>query len=150
MAGPPRPTLGQAVQTVQLVSAVANINWKGLKTIMSWLKDQVTKFNLQDYWGRLILVFIAAVLIGFVLFDWRRQAVENVENKAALAVAVAERDTLALKVRADEAARNERGRILQELAALNTKQLEELQETLDQNPDWANQPLPHDLRERLR
>lgn len=149
-SNPRGPTLGQAVQLATLISVIANINWKGLKAPMNKIKELWGRWNLNDYWGRLVLVLIAAGLLGFVLFDWRHQAVQNAEKTAALAVVTAERDTLALKVSADEAARVERARILTELAELNTQQLEQLQESIDANPDWANQPLPRDLRERLR
>lgn len=151
MAGKSRvPTLGQSIQLVQLLSMLANFNWKGLRTIMSAVKTWFRLLNLKDYWGRLILVTVAGVLIGFVLFDWRRQAVENVEAKAALAVAVAERDVLALKVRADEAARIERTLILAELAKMDEVEIKQLQEALDANPDWANQPIPDAIRNSLQ
>lgn len=117
---------------------------------MNAVKTWFGNLNLKDYWGRLILVTVAGVLIGFVLFDWRRQAVESTEAKAALAVAVAERDVLDLKVRADEAARIERTLILTELAKMDEKEIKQLQEALDANPDWANQPTPSAIRGSLR
>lgn len=147
---PRKPNLGQALQLVQLVSMLANFNWKGLKNMWAYIKNMAKSVNLQDYWGRLILVIIAGALIGFILFDWRQKAVEAVEAKADLAVAVAERDTLALKVRADEAARLERTLILTELAKMDETEIKQLQEALDANPDWANQPIPTDVLRSLR
>lgn len=150
--GRPSPSeVAKAVQPIaSLLLTISNINWKGFKPIMQKLTDWIDRINLKDYWGRLILVFIAAVLIGFVLFDWRRQAVENVEAKAALAVAVAERDTLALKVKSDEAARMERTLILAELAKMDEVEIKQLQEALNENPDWANQPIPAGVRDSLQ
>jgi uncharacterized protein YhaN len=148
--GLPLPSLGQSVQAATLLSIVANINWKGLRTMFNGLTAAFPLLNLPKNWGRLLLMVVASLLIGAVLIDWRRNAVEAVEARAELAVAIAQRDTLALKVSADEAARLERGRILAELAELNKKELEALQETLNENPDWANQPIPDGVRGRLR
>jgi hypothetical protein len=128
---------------------LSNINWKGFKPVIDKIKDLWAKYGLKDYWGRLLLIGAAAILIGFVLFDWRSQAVQKVEARAALAVAVAERDTLALKIAGDAAASAERQRILVILAEHNQEEMDGLQETIEANPDWANQPLPPELRRRL-
>lgn len=149
-SGPPRPTLGQAVQVAQLLSWLSNINWKGFKPVIDKIKSIWSALDVKKYWGRLLLIGLATALIGLVLFDWRSQAVQRVEAQAALAVAVAERDTLALKVAGDAAASAERQRILMALAETNRVDMEELNETLENNGSWANQPLPPELRQRLR
>ena len=118
MARPaPRITLGQVQQIASLLVNLSNINWKGFKPVINTIKDLWAKYGLKDYWGRLLLIGAASILIGFVLFDWRSQAVQKVEARAALAVAVAERDTLALKIAGDTAASmsrtaSERGRLM--------------------------------------
>jgi len=152
----PRLSLGQVQQVVTLLATLANFNWKGLKAMFGWVKSiqsrvaaLANQLDLKDYWGRLILIGLAAILIGFVLFDWRSQAVQKVEARAALAVAEAERDTLALKIAGDAAAYNERQRILMLLAESNRADMEELNAAIEDNPDWANQPLPPELRRRL-
>jgi hypothetical protein len=129
---------------------LSNINWKGFKPVINTIKDLWAKYGLKDYWGRLLLIGAAAILIGFVLFDWRSQAVQKVEARAEVIRITAERDTLALKIAGDEAASTERQRILIALAEINREDMEELNETLGNNPDWANQPLPPELRQRLR
>jgi len=149
-AGPPRPTLGQAVQVAQLLSWLSNINWKGFKPVIDKIKALWARLDLKDYWGRLLLIGAAALVIGFVLFDWRSQAVQKVEARAALAVAVAERDTLALKIAGDTAAAAERQRILVILAEHNQEEMDDLQETIDANPNFTNQRLPDELRRRLQ
>jgi hypothetical protein len=116
---------------------------------MDKLKALFSTLNPKGYWGRLILIIIGAALIGFTLFDWRSQAVQKVEARAALAVVTAERDTLALKIAGDAAAATERQRILMILAENNKEEMDALQESLAANPDWANQPIPDDLRRRL-
>lgn len=158
MARPSPSGIAKAVQPLaSLILTPSNINWKGFKPVLNFLKSIpgrakgfADSVDLKDYWGRLILVTIAGLLIGFVLFDWRSQAVQKTEAKAALAVAVAERDTLALKLRADEAARLERTLILSELAKMDEVEIKELQEALDANPDWASQPIPTGVRNSLR
>ena len=142
--------VGQAVQVAQLLSLLANMNWKGLNTMLSKIKAWFSLLNPKAYWGHLILIMIGGVLIGFILFDWRSQAVQKVEARAALAVAIAERDTLALKIAGDQAAATERNRILLLLAENNRIDMEELNETLARNPGWANQPLPDELRRSLQ
>jgi len=144
------PTMGQALVLVQIVSTIANFNWKGLKTPMLALKKLWDSLNLKEYWGRLILVGLAVLLISACLYDWRRQAVERVEAEAALAVAVGQVRVLELKVNADEAARKERADILIALAKQNKEDIDDLQESVDASPDWANQRTPADVLARLR
>jgi hypothetical protein len=151
MARPaPRITLGQVQQVASLLVSLSNINWKGFKPVINTIKDLWAKYGLKDYWGRLLLIGAASILVGFVLFDWRSQAVQKVEARAEVIRVTAERDTLALKIAGDEAASTERQRILIALAEINREDMEELNETLGNNPDWANQPLPPELRQRLR
>lgn len=109
-----------------------------------------SRMDLKEYWGRLLLIGAAALLIAFILFDWRSQAVQKVEARAALAVMTAERDTLALKIAGDNAAQTERQRILLLLAETNRIDMEELNVILENSPDWSNQPLPDELRRSLR
>lgn len=118
--------------------------------MLTGLKTWAANLNLKDYWGRLILVTVAGALIGFVLFDWRRQAVEATEAKAAAIALAVERDTLLLKVKSDEAARMERTLILSQLAEMDDAEIKQLQEALDENPDWANQPIPSSVLDSLR
>lgn len=146
----PRVSLGQAVQVAQLLSWLSNINWKGFKPVIEKIKGLWGTLDLKEYWGRLLLIAAAALLIGFVLFDWRSQAVQKVEARAALATVMAERDTLALKIAGDAAAATERQRILLALAETNRVDMEALNDTLENNGTWANQPLPPELRQRLR
>lgn len=150
MARPaPRITLGQVQQVASLLVSLSNINWKGFKPVIDKIKALWARLDLKDYWGRLLLIGAAAILIGFVLFDWRSQAVQKVEARAEVIRITAERDTLALKIAGDEAASTERQRILMILAEHNKEEMDALQESIAANPDWANQPIPDDLRRRL-
>lgn len=160
--GRPAPiSINQVLTAVQIVSALGNINWKGIKAM--WLgiasfcggqfgkaKASLTNPALKEYWGRALLIILAAIIAGWVVYDWRKQTVEATEAKAALAVSVAEVQVLRTKVAADEAARNARGQLLVELAEQNEKAVEELQVAVDANPEWSNQPLPKELRDALR
>lgn len=151
MARPaPRITLGQVQRVVTLFATLSNINWKGFKPVIDKIKALWARLDLKDYWGRLLLIAAAATLIGFVLFDWRSQAVGRVEARAEVARITAERDTLALKIAGDAAASAERQRILVALAEHNQEEMDALQETIEANPDWANQPLPPELRRSLQ
>lgn len=146
---PPRPTLGQVNQVAQLLVNLSNINWKGFKPVINTIKNLWAQYGLKNYWGRLLLIGAAAILIGFVLFDWRSQAVGRVEARAELATAIAERDTLALQVMGNAAASAERQRILLLMAEHNQETMDDLQASIEANPDWADQPIPDDLRKRL-
>jgi hypothetical protein len=150
MARPaPRLTLGQVQQVASLLVSLSNINWKGFKPVIDKIKALWARLDLKDYWGRLLLIGAAAILIGFVLFDWRSQAVGRVEARAELAQVTAERDTLALQVMGNAAASAERQRILLLMEEHNQESMDDLQESIQANPDWANQPIPDDLRRRL-
>ena len=151
MAQPsPRITLGQVQRVVTLFATLSNINWKGFKPVIDKIKALWARLDLKDYWGRLLLIAAAAILIGFVLFDWRSQAVQKVEARAEVVRITAERDTLALKVAGDAAASAERQRILMLMAEHNQKEMDDLQESISANPDWANQPIPRGVRDSLR
>jgi hypothetical protein len=151
----------QVLGFVQIVQVIGNINWKGYKTM--WLgiasffgglfgkaKSAVTDPALKEYWGRLVLIILAAIIVGFVVYDWRRQTVEKTEARAALAVAEAELQTLKIKSAADEAARTARAEVLMELAQKNEEAVAELKTAGEANPEWSNQPLPKELRDALR
>lgn len=135
------PNLGPVLTIAQIVSTVANINWKGLRPMGGLVKE---------YWGRIILVGIASVVIGFVLYDWRavtheKELVVNELVAAQATIRVLEREKAAeLEARAVRA---------EQLAKLSEEQvaaLAEVKEILDENKDWANQPIPPALAERLR
>jgi hypothetical protein len=143
------------------MQVVGAINWKGYKAM--WLgiasffgglfgkaKSFVGNPALKEYWGRALLIILASVIIGFVVYDWRKKSVEVVEAKAALAVSVAEVQVLRTKVAADEAAREARGQLLVELAEQNEKAMDELAVAVEDNPEWSNEPLPKELRDALR
>lgn len=160
--GRPAPiSINQVLTAVQIVSALGNINWKGIKAM--WLgiasffgglfgkaKSSLSNPALKEYWGRALLIILAAIIVGFVVYDWRKQTVEATEAKAALAVSVAEVQTLKLQVAADRAAREARGQVLVELAEQNKVAMGELSEAVEANPEWSNQPLPKELRDALR
>ena len=160
--GRPAPiSINQVLTAVQIVSALGNINWKGIKAMYLGIasffgglfgraKSFVGNPALKEYWGRALLIILAAIIAGWVVYDWRKQAVEATEAKAALAVSVAEVQVLRTKVAADEAARNARGELLVELAEKNDKAMDELAVAVDKNPEWSNQELPKELRDALR
>lgn len=166
MSGKLRGSLGainpsQVLGVVQIVQVLGNINWKGYKTM--WLaisgffgglfgkaKSAVTDPALKEYWGRLVLIILAAIVVGFVVYDWRRQTVEKTEAKAQVAVLAAENQTLKITLAANEAARTARAEVLVDLAQKNEVAVQELQDAADKNPEWSNSPLPKELRDALR
>ena len=106
--------------------------------------------KVKDYWGRILLVGLGAILIGFVLYDWRST---YVENKALTAEKVALTATIATYEREKTAELQARALRAEQLAKLTAEQVEalsEVKEILDENKDWANQPIPPALAERLR
>lgn len=160
--GRPAPiSINQVLTAVQIVSALGNINWKGIKGMFLGIasffgglfgkaKRSLTDPALKEYWGRALLILLAAIIVGFVVYDWRKQTVEAAEAKAALAVSVAEVQVLRTKIAADEAARNARAQVLVELAEENKVAMGELATAVEKNPEWSNQPLPKELRDALR
>ena len=144
--GPPRPlrglpNLGPVLTLAQIVSTVANINWKGLRNVTNPIKDD---------WGRIILVGIAAVVVGFVLYDWRSTAHEKELVNRELVAAQATIRTLEREKSAELEARAVRAEQLAKLTEDQVKALSEVKEILDENKDWGNQPIPPALAERLR
>lgn len=141
MAAPRGPiNLAGVLTFVQIVSTLGNINWKGLAKMAT---------PIRDYWGRIALVGIAAALVLFVCYDWRRAHVEKLEAEAAVVAVTAERDTL---IRARDAELIARAQRAEDLANLSTEQVQALAEVKDimaKNKDWASQPLPEELRRRL-
>lgn len=107
------------------------------------------KAVLPDYWGRILLVGFAAILVCFVAYDWRRAHVEKLEAEAAVIAITAERDTLIRERNAELVARAQRAETLAQLSADQVEALAEVKEIMEQNKDWASQPLPDALRQRL-
>jgi hypothetical protein len=106
--------------------------------------------KVKDYWGRILLVGLGAILIGFVLYDWRSTYVENKElaaEKVALTATIA---TYEREKAAELEARAVRAEQLAKLSEEQVKALAEVREIMDANADWANQPIPPALAERLR
>lgn len=138
----PRPTINLAgvLTAVQVVSALGNINWKVYLTLAT---------KLRDYWGRIALVGVAALLVLFVCYDWRRAHVEKLQAEAAVVAITAERDTLIRARDAELIARAQRAEDLANLSADQVQALAEVKEIMAANKEWASQPLPEDLRRRL-
>lgn len=135
------PNLGPVLTAAQIVSTIANINWKGL-----------TKMGgpIKEYWGRIVLVAIAAVILGLVLFDWRSVSHEKDLVVKELVAAQATIRVLEREKAAELEARAVRAEQLAKLTEEQVAALAEVKEILDDNKDWANQPIPPALAERLR
>lgn len=105
---------------------------------------------IKEYWGRIILVGIAAVIAGLILFDWRSTAHEKDLVVKELVAAQATIRVLEREKAAELEARAVRAEMLSKLSEEQVAALAEVKEILDDNKDWANQPIPPALAERLR
>lgn len=138
------PTLSQLLTVVNILNAVGNINWKAHYKMFQTIKDR-----LPDYWGRILLIAFAAVTVAFVVFDWRRAHVEKLEARSEVIAITAERNTLIRERDAELIARAKRAEALASLTKDQVAALAEVKEILEQNEEYASQPLPEELRRRL-
>lgn len=138
--------MGSALQLASLVLTVSNINWKGISMSINAVRGWASKIS----WGKVVPAIIVLVLLLVAVWDWRKAHTDLVEARAEVTAITAQRDTLLLKVTADEAARAERGRLLEELAQEQVKALDEVKTAVENSGDTARQPLPRELRDALR
>jgi hypothetical protein len=138
------PKLSQILTAVQIVQVLGNINWKAYINMWNQLKAK-----LPQYWGRLLLVGFAGALVVLVAYDWRRAHVDKAEAQAAIVSITAERDALIRERDAELVARAQRAETMARLTEEQVTALAEVKAIMEENREWASQPLPDALRRRL-
>lgn len=113
-----------------------------IATLRSWAK--------KISWGKVVPAIVVLILLLVAVWDWRKAHTDLVEANATIVAVTAERNTLLLKVTADDAARTERDRILEELGKAQVVALDEVKTAVEASGDTARQPLPKELRDALR
>lgn len=138
--------MGSALQLASLVLTVSNINWKGINMTINAVRGWAKKIS----WGKVVPAIVVLILLLVAVWDWRKAHTDLVEANATIVAVTAERNTLLLKVTADDAARTERDRILEELGKAQVVALDEVKTAVEASGDTARQPLPKELRDALR